>query len=104
MIYILIANRIRNALNAARTLLCQVGKYFMLKAYLMQILLIMMREIVGTPQQKQQGCNFESYNKSYAVKKIVNYLNENYGQKISLDQIATGSHRPQVQSHPAAYS
>ena len=67
---------------------CQVGKYFMLKAYLMQILLIMMREIVGTPQQKQQGCNFESYNKSYAVKKIVNYLNESYGQKISLDQIA----------------
>ena len=67
---------------------CQIGKYFMLKAHLMQILLIMMREIVGTPQQKQKGCNFESYNKSYAVKKIVNYLNENYGQKISLDRIA----------------
>lgn len=66
----------------------QIGKYFMLKAHLMQILLLMMRQIVGVPQQKQKGCNFESYNKSYAVKKIVNYLNENYEQKISLDQIA----------------
>lgn len=67
---------------------CQVGKYFMLKARLMQILLIMLREIVDTPKSKQKGCNFESYNRSYAVKKIVNYLNENYEQKISLDQIA----------------
>lgn len=67
---------------------CQIGKYFMLKARLMQVLLLMMREIVGTPQQKQKGCNFESYNKSYAVKKIVSYLNEHYNQKISLDQIA----------------
>lgn len=66
----------------------QIGKYFMLKARLMQILLIMMREIVETPKPRQQGCNFESYNKSYAVKKIVNYLNENYEHKISLDQIA----------------
>lgn len=67
---------------------CQIGKYFMLKARLMQILLIMMRQVMGTPQQKQKGCNFETYSKSYAVKKIVNYLNENYEQKISLDQIA----------------
>lgn len=66
----------------------QVGKYFMLKARLMQVLLLVMREIAGPAPNCQKGCNFESYNKSYAVKRIVNYLNENYGQKISLDQIA----------------
>ena len=41
-----------------------------------------------SPRPKQKSCNFESYNKSYAVKKIINYLNENYEHKISLDQIA----------------
>lgn len=66
----------------------QVGKYFMLKTHLMQILLLMMREITETPSDRQKGYNFESYNKSYAVKRIVNYLNENYEHKISLDQIA----------------
>ncbi len=66
----------------------QLGKYFMLKARLMQILLLMVREIAGEPKPRQKGCNFESYNKSYAVKRIVNYLNENYEHKISLDQIA----------------
>ncbi len=66
----------------------QVGKYFMLKARLIEILMLMMREIVDQPKNRQKGCNFESYNKSYAVKRIVNYLNENYEQKISLDQIA----------------
>lgn len=66
----------------------QVGKYFMLKSHLMQILLILMREIIDTPKVKQLGCNFETYNKSYAVKRIINYLTENYEQKISLDQIA----------------
>lgn len=66
----------------------QVGKYFMLKARLIEILMLMMREIVEQPKSRQKGCNFESYNKSYAVKRIVNYLNENYEQKISLDQIA----------------
>ena len=67
---------------------CQVGKYFMLKAHLIQILLLMIRDITEAQDNNQKGCNFESYNKSYAVKKIINYLNENYENKISLDQIA----------------
>jgi AraC-like DNA-binding protein len=66
----------------------QVGKYFMLKAHLIQILLLMIRDITEVEDTSQKGCNFESYNKSYAVKKIINYLNENYENKISLDQIA----------------
>lgn len=66
----------------------QVGKYFMLKALLMQILLLIVRDITELEDTSQKGCNFESYNKSYVVKKIVNYLSENYEHKISLDQIA----------------
>lgn len=66
----------------------QIGKYFMLKAELMQILMLLMREIIETPKTTQKGCNFESYSKSYAVKRIINYLMQNYEHKISLDQIA----------------
>lgn len=67
---------------------CQAGKYFMLKTHLMQIVLLMIREIIESGESKQRGCTFENYNKSYAVKRIINYLNENYEHKISLDQIA----------------
>ncbi|HKL99609.1 MAG TPA: AraC family transcriptional regulator [Mobilitalea sp.] len=65
-----------------------VGKYFMFKTHLMQMLLLIMREIVDENSVTQKSCNFESYNKNYAVNRIINYLNENYDQKISLDQIA----------------
>jgi len=65
-----------------------VGKYFMLKTHLMQMLLLVMREITGEENSDQKSCTFESYNKSYAVNRIINYLNENYDQKISLEQIA----------------
>jgi AraC-like DNA-binding protein len=68
--------------------LAQAGKYFMLKAHLIQILLLIVRETVVIEDNNQKGYNFESYNKSYAVKEIINYLNENYEKKISLDQIA----------------
>ena len=64
-----------------------LGKYFMLKAQLMQIILIILREMQPA-QEKQKSCRFESYNRNYVVKKIVSYLNENYACKISLDQIA----------------
>ena len=64
------------------------GKYFMLKSYLMQMLLIIVREATDIQDVKQKGMNFETYGKGYAVKKIINYMNENYEHKISLDQIA----------------
>jgi YesN/AraC family two-component response regulator len=68
---------------------CQVGKYFMLKTHLMQMLLLVIREMaVVDDSADQRGCNFESYNKSYAVNRIISYLNENYEHKISLEQIA----------------
>lgn len=64
------------------------GKCFMLKARLMQILLLVVREVYDVNPERTKGYNFESYNKSYAVKRIINYLNENYEHKISLEQIA----------------
>lgn len=66
----------------------QIGKYFMLKAQLIQMIMLIMREIIETPQVTQKSYNFETYSKSYAVKRIINYLMENYEHKISLDQIA----------------
>jgi len=66
----------------------QVGRYFMFKTHLMQLLLLVIREITDVEKTDQKGCNFESYNKSYAVNRIINYLNENYEHKISLEQIA----------------
>ena len=66
----------------------QIGRYFMFKTHLMQMLLLVMREILDVEKPDQKGCNFESYNKSYAVNRIINYLNENYEHKISLEQIA----------------
>ncbi len=67
----------------------QVGKYFMLKAQLMKVLLLIIRELLGGEmQEKQNSYNFESYNKNYVVRRIVTYLDENYASKISLDKIA----------------
>lgn len=66
----------------------QIGRYFMFKAHLMQMLLLIMREILDVKKTDQKGCNFESHNKSYVVNRIINYLNENYESKISLEQIA----------------
>lgn len=64
------------------------GRYFMFKTHLMQMLLLVIREITEVESCEQKGCNFETYNKNYAVNRIINYLNENYEQKISLEQIA----------------
>ncbi|MDF2537633.1 MAG: hypothetical protein K0S76_654 [Herbinix sp.] len=66
----------------------KLGRYFMFKSHLMQMLLLVMREIADVDCSIQKGCNFETYNKNYAVNRIINYLNENYEQKISLEQIA----------------
>lgn len=63
------------------------GKYFMLKSYLTQMLLLIIREIIE-PQKAQSGYNFTSSNKNYVVHRIMTYIDEHFTQKISLDQIA----------------
>lgn len=66
----------------------QVGQYFMQKTYLIQLLLLIIRQIVSQPEHPAETCRFESYHKTYVVNEIRNYLNAHYTEKISLDLIA----------------
>ncbi len=63
------------------------GKYFMLKSYLMQLLLLVIRE-QSDFDTLQGSYIFESTNKKYVVEQIINYFEDHYNEKISLDQIA----------------
>lgn len=63
------------------------GRYFMMKSYLVQMLLLVIREQCE-PMERPVGCAFESANKKYVVEQIVNYIEDHYSEKISLDQIA----------------
>lgn len=65
----------------------QLGKEFMVKAYMTQLLVHVVRGLTMNIK-KTEVEQFETYNRSYAVKRIINYLNENYEQRISLEQIA----------------
>lgn len=67
----------------------RLGRHFMMKAYAMQMLVLYLRE-QEQPQKERpmRQCSFESVNRKYMVEKIVDYFEENYAQKISLDQIA----------------
>lgn len=63
------------------------GRYFMMKAYLMQMILLVLREQCQ-PVERSKGRAFESVNKKYVVEQIISYFEEHYSEKISLDQIA----------------
>lgn len=65
----------------------QPGRYFMLKSYLIQFLMILIRE-KEEAFKIQEGYTFESTNKTYVVEQMVNYINDHYREKMSLDQIA----------------
>lgn len=71
----------------AENAVCRQGRYFMMKAYLMQMLLLVIREQCE-PVERVKGYAFESVNKKYVVEQIVNYFDDHYSEKISLDQIA----------------
>lgn len=64
------------------------GQYFMLKAYLIQLLLLLLREKQNIVTPAQNGCIFESPHKNYVVNQMIHYFNKHYSEKISLDQIA----------------
>lgn len=66
---------------------CKPGRYHMMKSYLVQIMLLLIREQYE-PEEKQGGYAFESVNRKYVVEQILNYFEEHYNEKISLDQIA----------------
>jgi len=63
------------------------GRYFMLKSYLMQMLLLIIRE-KAEPVEMKNGFVFESVNKKHVVEQILNYFEDHYREKISLEQIA----------------
>lgn len=63
------------------------GRYYMLKAYLMQLLILLLREQTE-PMKDCQGRSFESINKKYVVEQILNYFEDHYNEKVSLDRIA----------------
>ena len=66
----------------------QPGRYFMLKAYVTQMILLLYREQSAAPLSADEGYEFESTNKKYVVEQIIDYLDCHYNEKISLDQIA----------------
>ena len=63
------------------------GKYFMLKAYLMQMILLVVREQCE-PMIQPRGYSFESANRKYVVEQMLSFFEDHYAEKISLDQIA----------------
>lgn len=67
------------------------GKYYMMKSYAMQILLLILRELEepeNVEQQNVRQCSFDSVNRKHVVEKIIDYFEDHYADKISLDQIA----------------
>lgn len=63
------------------------GRYYMMRSYLVQIMVLIIREQYEAVE-KQGGYRFESASRKYVVEQIMNYFEAHYGEKISLDQIA----------------
>ncbi len=63
------------------------GRYYMMKAYMIQLLLLIVREHYE-PIEPAGGRAFESLNKKYIVEQILDYFEDHYQEKISLDHIA----------------
>ncbi len=64
------------------------GRYFVMKAFLMQMLVYVVRFQQPKSVEEPIGYAFESVNKKYVVEQIVNYFEDHYSEKISLERIA----------------
>lgn len=64
------------------------GKYDMMRCYLSQILLHIIRSFTDIEDTGSQ-MNFISHRKNHVVKTIMDYMQEHYAEKISLDGIAS---------------
>lgn len=71
----------------AENAISQTGRYLMLKSYLVQMLVLLLRTQCE-PVPIDTGYSFETLNKTYIVEQLVSYLEDHYAEKISLDQIA----------------
>lgn len=63
------------------------GRYLMHRSYLIQLLLLLMRDLVE-PVAKLSGCTFEYSGKKVVAEQIADYLEVHYPERITLDQIA----------------
>ncbi len=79
----------------AENVVRRTGRYFMLKSYLMQILLLLVREQTEAVAVTT-GCSFKSVNKKYVVEQVIDYFEDHYAEKISLDQIAVNTYLSSV--------
>lgn len=80
--------RLCNAMDK-ETKSCDMGRYFMLKAYLIQVICLIAREQREEEQNERgRGYIFKSTGKKYVVQQIMKYMETHYREKISLDQIA----------------
>ncbi len=75
----------------AENVVRRTGRYYMLKAYLMQALLLLVREQTEAIAIST-GCSFKSANKKYVVEQMIEYFEDHYAEKISLDQIADNTY------------
>ena len=75
----------------AENVVRRTGRYYMLKSYLMQALLLLVREQTE-PIAVTTGCSFKSANKKYVVEQVIDYFEDHYAEKISLDQIADNTY------------
>lgn len=71
----------------AENSVCWEGRYYMMKAYMMQIVLLLLKSQMK-PREIKTGYAFESINRKYVVEQIVGYFEDHYAEKISLDTIA----------------
>lgn len=79
--------KICSAMETEKTL-SEQGRYFVMKAYLMQLLVYVIRAFSKPVEVTPSGYSFESVNKKYVVEQIVNYFEDHYNEKISLERIA----------------
>lgn len=69
---------------------CRNGRYYMMKTYAMQMIILLLREQEAPErEEKQRQYSFESVSRKYLVEKIMDYFEDHYEEKISLDQIAS---------------
>ncbi len=73
----------------------RTGRSFMLKSYLMQVLLLLVREQTE-PVQITTGYSLKSTNKKHIVEQVLSYFEDHYAEKISLDRIADNTYLSSV--------
>lgn len=63
------------------------GQYLMQKALLTELLVLVLREQCGNGEEKN-ACETKALNKAYMVGRIIDFFEEHYEEKISLEHIA----------------